>query len=59
MKNEFPYNKGGETLPEVIEGIWSNLNVPDEKYGRLMVLTKSGFEEICEYIADWVKENNK
>ena len=55
MNTEFPYNKGGETLTEVIEGIWSNLNVRDENNRRVVVLAKEGFEEICNHIAEWQK----
>jgi hypothetical protein len=57
MDTNFPYDKGGETLAEVIEGIWENLNVPDKKVGRVMVLAKEGFEEICEHIAEWQSRN--
>lgn len=59
MNTEFPYNKGGETLTEVIEGIWENLNVSDENGARVMVLAKSGFDEICRHIAEWQKTHQE
>lgn len=59
MNTEFPYNKGGETLDEVINGIWENLNVPSEKGGRVVVLAKEGFEEICNHIAEWQKTHQQ
>lgn len=66
MNTEFPYNKGGETLTEVIDGIWENLNVsdenlnvPGEKGARVMVLAKEGFDEICRHIAEWQKTHQE
>lgn len=59
MNTEFPYNKGGETLTEVIDGIWENLNVSDENGARVMVLAKEGFDEICRHIAEWQKTHQE
>lgn len=59
MNTEFPYNKGGESLTEVIDGIWENLNVSDEKGTRVMVLSKECFDEICRHIAEWQKTHQE
>ena len=49
MNTQFPYNNGGETLTEVIEGIWENLNVPDEKGARVVVLAKEAMLLNCSH----------
>lgn len=56
MDTEFPYDKGGETLLAVADGIFENLCHTD-KYGvKVMSLTKGVFEEICKHIAEWQRD---
>lgn len=54
MNTDFPYNKGGDTLDEVINGIFDNLKHKHEESGEEVVtLARTGFKEICEHIAEW------
>jgi len=58
MNTEFPYNKGGDTLEEVINNIFDNLKHKHEASGEEVVtLARSGFKEICEHIAEWQSNN--
>ena len=54
MNTEFPYNKGGDTLDGVINGIFDNLKHKHEESGEEVVtLARTGFKEICEHLAEW------
>lgn len=53
MNTEFPYDKGGNTLEEVIGNIFDNLKHKHESDVEVVTLTRSGFKEICEHIVEW------
>ena len=58
MKTNFPYDKGGDTLDEVIDNIFDNLKYKHTDTDTEVVsLTRTGFKEICEHIAEWQSKN--
>jgi len=58
MDTNWPYDKGGNTLEEVIDGIFDNLKHKHEISGEEIVsLTRIGFKEICEHITEWQSTN--
>lgn len=52
MDTNWPYDKGGNTLDEVIDNIFDNLKHKDLDM-EVVTLTRLGFKEICEHIAEW------
>lgn len=53
MNTTCPYDKGGNTLEEVIDNIFDSLKHKHEDSGEEVVtLARSGFKEICEHIAE-------
>lgn len=56
MNTNFPYDKGGNTLDEVIDNIFDNLKHKDLDM-EVVSLTRIGFKEICEHIVEWHSKN--
>lgn len=53
MKTNWPYDKGGNSLEEVINNIFDNLKLkPKDLDMEVVSLSREGFKEICEHIAE-------
>lgn len=52
MKTNWPYDKGGNTLEEVIDNIFDNLKHKDLDM-EIVSLSREGFKEICEHVVEW------
>lgn len=58
MKTNWPYDKGGNSLEEVINNIFDNLKLkPKDLDMEVVSLSREGFKEICEHIAEWQSKN--
>lgn len=55
LNTNFPYDKGGNTLDEFIDGIFDNLKYKKRDI-EVVSFTRIGFKEICEHIAEWQKQ---